>query len=592
MMPLLKIELKYEHDVVLARQRARQIAALCGFDVQDQVRIATALSELARNAFRYAGGGLVEYAIEDGDPQALWLKVNDQGPGIADLGAVLEGQYRSKTGMGLGLIGVQRLMDCCDIESAPETGTQVQCAKFLPKHAHRIGPKEIGAMAGQLAQHGASSPFEEMQRQNQELLAAMTEVQKQRAELTQLNQELEETNRGVVALYAELDERAEELRRVSELKTQFLSNMTHEFRTPLNSMRSIAQMLLDHMDGELTREQTKQVGFIKSATIELSTLVNDLLDLAKVEAGKVTVQPSLFFVRDLFGTLRGMLKPLLDHAQVNLIFDEPVDIPAIENDEGKIAQILRNFISNGLKYTRQGEVRISAQVNGARVTFHVRDTGIGIAEADQSRIFEEFVQIEGRHQEHAKGTGLGLSLSRNLAELLGGFVAVESKVGQGSVFSVTLPLEYRGPQEASLTREAPGLSGLPQRLLLIDDNETDRYVLARLLGDRIRLIEATDGAHGLEEARRLRPDLVILDLSMPGLSGLEVLQRLRQDEDTSAIPVIIHSSKVLAENERAELAGLATAIVPKSSLSAQEWSALIASLASTPTTSSQGAAHG
>src|SRR5262249_20502651 len=203
--------------------------------------------------------------------------------------------------------------------------------------------------------------LEEVRQQNQELLRTLGELQKRQTELRQLNRELEDTNRGVVALYAELDEKADYLRRASEMKSRFLSNMSHEFRTPLNSIQSLARLLLDRSDGDLMPEQEKQVSYIRKAAEDLTELVNDLLDLAKVEAGKVIVRPTEFEAGPLFGALRGMLRPLLTHnASVALVFEEPVGVPTLNTDESKVSQILRNFISNALKFTERGEVRVSA----------------------------------------------------------------------------------------------------------------------------------------------------------------------------------------------------------------------------------------
>ena len=323
-------------------------------------------------------------------------------------------------------------------------------------------------------------PFEEIQQQNQELLRTLEELQKRQAELKQLNRELEDTNRGVVALYAELDEKAASLQRANELKTRFLSNISHEFRTPLNSIVSLSRFLLERMDGELTPEQEKQVKFIRKSGEGLSELVNDLLDLAKVEAGKTVVHPSEFEVSDLFGALRGMLRPLLaDNSSISLVFEEPIGIPMLRTDEGKVAQILRNFISNALKYTEHGEVRVAAAMgSGNTVIFSVADTGIGIAPEDQERIFEEFIQLDNSMQKRVKGTGLGLPLSRKLAELLGGSVSVKSELNVGSTFFAVIPLVYsdvtENAQEPKVSWQLDKLNTLvkrPQQKLLIIDEE-------------------------------------------------------------------------------------------------------------------------
>jgi signal transduction histidine kinase len=262
------------------------------------------------------------------------------------------------------------------------------------------------------------------------------------ADIAALRSELDETNKGVVALYAELDDKAAQLRDANDLKSRFLSYMSHEFRTPLTSMTSITGILLSRLDGPLTAEQQKQVEFIRTSTRELTDMVNDLLDLAKVEAGRITVSPEWFEMVDLFAALRGMFKPIVATSSVTLTFDEPDEPIKLYTDDKKLSQILRNFISNALKFTPVGEVRVSARLlDSDRVEFAVTDTGIGIAAEHLPNLFAEFVQLDVRLQKRLRGTGLGLSLARKFATLLGGSVAVDSELGKGSRFSVTLPVK-------------------------------------------------------------------------------------------------------------------------------------------------------
>jgi signal transduction histidine kinase len=285
----------------------------------------------------------------------------------------------------------------------------------------------------------------DLQGMNSELSDLRRERDALAASVESLNAELAETNKGVVALYAELDDQAAALREVSELKSRFLSYMSHEFRTPLGSIRSIARILLDRFDGPLTSEQDKQVRFIQSSAAELTEMVNDLLDLAKVEAGRITISPAWFEMVDLFAALRGMFKPIITSEAVTLIFEPPVDVSRVYTDDSKLSQILRNFISNALKFTHAGEVRVSARASeGGTVTFSVADTGIGIPAEHHAAIFEDFVQVDSPIQKRLRGTGLGLSLSKKLAGLLGGTVAVKSQPGVGSVFSVTIPTQIAG----------------------------------------------------------------------------------------------------------------------------------------------------
>ena len=685
---ILTLVIRTERDTVAARQRARQISRLLGFDAQDQTRISTAVSEIARNAFTYAGGGRVEYILEGNtSPQLLIVKIADAGPGVRDLSEILDGRYKSSTGMGLGILGARRLMDQFQIESSPGKGTTIWLKKLLPGRTRVWTQSDINGLVAVLANEGPLDAYQELQHQNQELLAALEENRSRQAELVRLNRELEDTNRGVVALYAELDEKADHLRRADELKTRFLSNMSHEFRSPLNSIIALSGLLLDRSDGDLTPDQEQQVVYVRKAARDLLELVDDLLDLAKVESGKIEAKPVEFRVADLFAALRGMLRPLLLNQSVDLVFEDVEDIPELFSDEGKISQILRNFISNALKFTERGEVRVSAGVAGDEVFFSVADTGIGIASEDQQRIFQDFTQVDNPIQKRVKGTGLGLPLSKKLAELLGGGIRLESEMGRGSKFTVQLPrtfrqriaepaiasahafeneaaagfpvlvledrvemtMMYRGYFKntefqvvpASTIREAQQVleqvrpcavildlilqaeeswrflaelkqdqrtceipvivattiedhakafhlgaddylvkpierAPLLERLrkltgstrspsiLIIDDNERDRYLLKQLFrGSSIVIQEAAGGAEGLREAMKEQPNAIVLDLSMPDLSGFEVLDALKKDASTKDIPVVICTSRILTESERRRLGGQTVAVVNK-----------------------------
>ena len=674
---LLTMEVGSEHDVVLARQRARTIAAALKFDVQGQTRIATAVSEIVRNAYQYGRGGAVDFEIDSSLEKMFVISVRDEGRGIPNLDEILGGKYISSTGMGLGMIGAKRLLDRFEVQTEKGKGTVVTLGKNIPVKFSRLGETELDKLMAGLERKPSENPYEELEQQNKELLRTLDELRSRQAELAQLNRELDETNRGVVALYAELNDKADFLQRASELKSHFLSNMSHEFRTPLNSILALSQILMDHMDGELTAEQERQVTFIRRSAQDLTDLVNDLLDLAKVEAGKVTIRPTAFTVESLFGALRGMLRPLLSqNSSVSLIFEDSADIPELCTDEAKVSQVLRNFISNALKFTERGEVRVSARTgHDETVVFSVADTGIGIAPGDEVRIFEEWEQVEGKLQKTAKGTGLGLPLSRKLTQLLGGDVYVKSQLGVGSTFFASIPLRYQGATEAvyvpdvkreldasklpvlvvednrealfiydkylkgtefqvvpaqdlkeaqralqefkpiaivldvllqgehswqllqdlkqnDATRQIPvfvvtvvenenkalamGATGFHAKpidrnwlleqlrlntaredrghILIIDDDEIARYLVRGLLGNTgRRVIEARGGVEGLRLAKQHRPDLIVLDLSMPDLSGFEVLEELKRNPDTRAIPVIIYTSHVLNDEERKRL---------------------------------------
>ncbi|HUP31182.1 MAG TPA: ATP-binding protein [Usitatibacter sp.] len=691
---LLTYSLNVQADVVGARQRARQIAELLGFEGREQTRIATSVSEIARNAFRYAGGGRVEFEVEgETAPQLLVVRVSDDGPGIKHLDEVLDGTYRSTTGMGIGLIGSRRLMDRWEVHSEPGKGTTVTLGKLFPERAGLLTPLAAGKLVARLASMPHPTSIAEVQSQNAELLGALADLQEKQDKLLEMSRELEDTNRGVVALYAELDEKAAHLRHADDMKSRFLSNMSHEFRTPLNSVRALCAMLVSRVDGALTSEQETQVRFIAKAAEDLSELVNDLLDLAKIEAGKTEVRPSHFEPNELFSALRGMLRPLLVTETVDLVFEDASELPPMHTDESKVSQILRNFVSNALKFTERGSVKVRAALEeGESVVFSVTDTGIGIAPEDQQMIFEEFTQVPSALQRKVKGTGLGLPLCRRLAALLGGEVWLESEPGQGSTFSARIPLNYRGAPDEAQALAATAMQQLPhdgpwvliveddeatrmlyekylrgsafrplsvptlaaareivkasrpaavildimlpgeeqltwrwladakaadatlpvlvasdsqderkalslgadayfhkplsrdslltalarlvppataQLALIIDDDDAARYVIRRSLRQPMKFEEASDGVTGLALASRVRPGVIFLDLSMPGMSGVEVLDRLSADPATAHIPVVIVTSQDLSVDESARLRRHARAVLQKRDISVE-----------------------
>src|SRR4029453_15700103 len=324
------------------------------------------------------------------------------------------------------------------------------------------------------------------------------------------------------------------------------SNMSHEFRTPLNSITALSHLLLERMDGPLTPEQEKQVGFIRQGARDLTELVNDLLDLAKVEAGKVTVRPVEFDVESLFGALRGMLRPLLVNESLRLVFEPAADIPPLHTDEGKVSQILRNFISNALKYTEQGEVRVSATLadGGAAVAFAVADTGIGIAPEDQERIFEEFLQVEHTLQSRVKGTGLGLPLARKLTQLLGGRITLVSEPGIGSTFTATIPCVFAAPAPLEAEAEAaPEAAPLGRAVLVVENGPRVLSIYDRYFREsEFRMIPA----RSLRDARRAlameEPEAIILDILLDGEEAWNFLAELRSKPATQAIPVAVVSN--------------------------------------------------
>lgn len=541
---MLTIKLHHEQDVVPARQRARQVAGLLGFDTQDQTRLATAVSEVVRETVYHTGAGHVEFCLEGRSaPQVLCICVHAAGQRARAFARSVQGgtTYTDHP----GLAAAHRLVDRIWIDES-EDGITICLFKLLPKNTPLITAAQQAPLMDQLAQQHFHNPLEEIQRQNQELLQTLETLRERQEELARLNRELEDTNRGVVALYAELDEKAEHLRRADEMKSRFLSNMSHEFRTPLNSILALARLLLDRMDGELTVEQEKQVGFIRKAATDLSELVNDLLDLAKIEAGKIEVRPSEFTVADLFSALRGMLRPLLLSTAVELVFEDATALPPLVTDESKISQILRNFLSNALKFTETGEIRVLATLDGTdAVRFVVSDTGIGIPAEQQVAIFSEFVQVENPLQKRVKGTGLGLPLCRKLAELLGGTVQVESTLGVGSTFAATIPRTYVNKSAARSAPEST-IAADPKQptVLVVEDNEELLFVYERYLADTPYQFVA---ARTVRAARRLldtlRPSAILLDILLPDETAWRFLAEMKNRPATAMIPVLVATTE-------------------------------------------------
>lgn len=435
---MVKVGINGEQDVLVVRQRVRQISILLGYTQQDQVRIATAVSEICRSTLNSSSGGQAQFSILDFEQLVVAVRgaVDEKAKGDS----LALPDTPNPLSFDAALINAHRLMDACTVKQEVDGTNTVSLRKRLPA---KISAAQISVFISELSVSPLASTFSEMQRQNQDLVNTLAELRERQQDLLELTAELEDTNRGVVALYAEIEEKADRLRVADEMKSSFLSNTSHELRTPLSSIRAISQLLLDRMDGELSDEQEKQVQFIHNTANNLSALVNDLLDLAKIEAGKVEVESAPIKVSELFSALKGMLRPLADNPAVQLIFEQADVSLEFVSDEGKIGQLLRNLVSNALKFTERGEVRVAVRTlpSSNTIEFEVRDSGIGIAASDHALVFDEFGQVANHLQPKFKGTGLGLPLCRKLAHLLGGRVDMSSELGIGSVFVLKLPIQ-------------------------------------------------------------------------------------------------------------------------------------------------------
>jgi signal transduction histidine kinase len=312
------------------------------------------------------------------------------------------------------------------------------------------GVDELELVLASLTRHdtGGGGPgiVDELRQQNFELLTTLATLREREHELTELNSELGDTNLAVTALYQELELQAAELRRRAEANARFLSELTHELRTPLYAVRGMTEAILrDHAEA-LSEGIRQDVTLIDGAMVEALDLVNDHLDLAKLAAGRTTVRLAHVDIVELFTTLRAIVTRLPAHPGVELIFEDAAGLPALRTDGFKLSQILRNFIVNALKFTGAGHVRVSAAAVGdaQAVRFEIADTGPGLSEADQHRVFDEFVQLDAERHGALRGSGLGLPLTKRLAAVLGGEVSVRSVLGEGATFTATIPVRHPG----------------------------------------------------------------------------------------------------------------------------------------------------
>jgi signal transduction histidine kinase/CheY-like chemotaxis protein len=506
---LARLDVRDLAGVFAARQLGRGLTASLALDRQDQIRVATALSEISRSA------------VTAGRTAAIAFDINDTELLVT---VTLDGEPPAE-----GIAAAARLMD--------QVTTDGHVVLMTKRRPPGVRP-DMREVKEQLAAVLPQSALEELRRQNQDLISALEDLKQQKDQLVLLNaelqetnrgvmalyselsNELEQTNRGVVALYAELDEKSERLRAASESKDRFWANVSHELRTPLNSIIGLTRLLAEPGDdGGLDPERLYQVELIRNSGSTLLALVNDLLDVAKAESGQLHVDPANVDLRALFGRLRGLARPMAEGKPVEVIVSDvgdPNTPGTILTDEVALTSVLRNLLSNGIKYTDRGEVRLSARTTGPRLEISVADTGIGIPAGLSEHVFEEFYQVPGVRR---GGTGLGLPYARRLARILGGDLTLTSEPGVGTTVVLDLP------------QETPAVG----TVVLADDDATFRQVLRRMLtGIADHLVEAENGSQALAIVAESPVDLVLADMRMPGLDGAALLARL-----PASVPAII-----------------------------------------------------
>ncbi len=385
-----------------------------------------------------------------------------------------------------------------------------------------------------------SDVVRQMQDALQEIVSLNRQIARQKAALEKTLAELVDSNRGIESLHSELAEKAEALQRTAEVRGRVVANVSHEFRTPLHTILGLSRLLIDGADGPLSSEQRKQVQFIRTSAEELKLIVDDLLDLSSAEAGKLVLRPEKFSVSEFLSGLRGTLRPLVKTpAEVDLRFAEPDASLALETDATKLSQIMRNLVSNALKFTERGSVDVSFRLEGEVAEFSVRDTGVGIAPKDHETIFEEFGQVENPLQSKVKGAGLGLTLSRRLAELLGGTLTVDSDVGKGATFTLRIPRVHPEVSELSDIKAQPLDPGRSPILVVEDDRKTIFIYEKYLAMAGFQAIPARTVSEAEELLRTFKPAAIVLDIMLDGESSWNFLARLKNDPETQDVPVLV-----------------------------------------------------
>lgn len=433
-----------------------------------------------------------------------------------------------------------------------------------------------------LGQMRVQKLLQDSQALTEELQSQSKELQQQQSELLRINEELEEQYRSaelrsleLQSIKAELEEKARLLEQNSRYRTEFLANMSHELRTPLNSLLILTKILYDNEEGRLSDKQVEYAGAIYSSAQQLLELINDILDLSKTESGKMNVQREAVAIDELLGFAERMFKPLAHQKNLAFTIRKSGNVPdKIESDSQRILQVMSNLLSNAIKFTERGEIGLDVSIatgggqdEGGMLVISVRDTGIGIPEDKQEIVFEAFQQADGTTNRKFGGTGLGLSISRNIAELLGGYIRLESREGEGSVFSLHLPLDQSAvpagvgnfaaiEPEAAATllepqeKEIEPLADLADAsVLVIDDEVRNVYALIALLeAYRLNVLYAESVQTGLAHLTH-RPDigLVLMDSTIAGRHAQEVIREIRALPERGDLPIVVMVEQRSAE---------------------------------------------
>lgn len=410
-------------------------------------------------------------------------------------------------------------------------------------------------IGGILANRRIKQILKQMEQQNRELDAQKSELSAQKAELTQQN--------------VELEAQKNQLFEASRLKTNFLSNMSHELRTPLNSVIALSGVLNRRLSGVISEEEYSYLEIIERNGKNLLMLINDILDISRIEAGREEIDISRFNAKDLIEDVVNLIQPQAHQKNIELIYTASDFDLYLTSDSDKFRHVLQNLIGNAVKFTQDGKVEIYALISEDRLSVSIADTGIGIAEEHLAHIFDEFRQADGSTSRRFGGTGLGLSIARKYANLLGGDISVKSTIDVGSEFTLDLPIHYSSDsltaddgklnfykpiQHVHTIRSEPALRPLSEAaaktILLVEDSEPAIIQMKDLLEEcGYMILSARNAAEAFEVISQFIPDAMILDLMMPEIDGFSVLEKIRNADLTAHIPVLILTAKHITKEE-------------------------------------------
>lgn len=566
-----EMQVQFESDVVRARNIGILLAQELKFDNTSCIRIGTTVSELCRNMIEHAGGGHIAFKIADReiDSEGVVIVFSDRGMGIENLDHVLSGDYKSKAGMGVGLIGSQRLMDEFDIQSKKGKGTTISVARWLPKFSIALENNRISEIQKAIRstiERGDASMVDTINSQNNELLHLLKELQERSNQVETINHELEETNRGVLALNRELEDKAAaiekakneaeeaklEAQEANRAKSEFLANMSHEIRTPMNGISGMLEIVLP---SKLNDEQFQFLTMAKESADVLLSLLNDILDFSKIEAGQLELEEVDYRLRNVVEGVSDVVIQKIEKKGLELNVLIKNDVPGfLLGDPIRLRQVIINLVGNALKFTEKGEIDIIIENNSAHVSkdkplsnnevellFAVKDTGIGIPKEKQKTIFDSFSQADTSTTRRFGGTGLGLSISKNLVNMMNGNIWIESCVSEGSTFFFTIRSKKSQKDNEDVIKIPQKIHGL--HILAVDDNETNRIIIQesmKAFGFTSDVYESPQKAlNAFNSEENGTYDLIISDYQMPDMDGFEFISTIRKK---SMIPAVILTS--------------------------------------------------